>query len=272
MNPEANIPVTPPTEPIQPTNPVPTPPDAAPVETPPTTTFAPATPSPAPVTAPTPMPEMAMPPQQPVAAAPLLPAKDPGTTLAVVGLVFAFIFAPVGIVLSILAKNKSKKAGFKNTLATVGIVLSILFLLPYLILFVVIPMMVANKPADSQTDSTGNSSVQSNVAAKSGSSDDQRKTDIRAIQKGLEEYYVDNKAYPASLTVLTTGKTAYLVSLPKDPSSSGAHVYAYTPSANKQSYKLTACLDATTNTGSGTYQPIAPCTTSSFVVVNLDGE
>lgn len=69
--------------------------------------------------------------QAPSAPAPSTPttsetATDPGRTLAIVGLVFAFIFALVGLILSIVARNKSQKAGFNNTLATVGIVISVI--------------------------------------------------------------------------------------------------------------------------------------------------
>ncbi len=53
-------------------------------------------------------------------------AEDPGKTLAIVGLVFAFIFALIGLVLCIVARNKSSKAGFKNNIATVGIVVAII--------------------------------------------------------------------------------------------------------------------------------------------------
>ena len=52
-------------------------------------------------------------------------AQDPGKTLAIAGLVFAFIFALIGLVLCIFARNKSAKAGFKNNIATVGIAVSI---------------------------------------------------------------------------------------------------------------------------------------------------
>ena len=55
--------------------------------------------------------------------------EDPGKTLAIVGVVLAFFFALVGLVVSIVAKNKSKAAGFNNTLATVGIWLNASFMI-----------------------------------------------------------------------------------------------------------------------------------------------
>jgi hypothetical protein len=51
---------------------------------------------------------------------------DPGRTLAIVGFIFAFLFALLGLILSIVARNKSQKAGFKNTLANIGIVVSVI--------------------------------------------------------------------------------------------------------------------------------------------------
>lgn len=56
--------------------------------------------------------------------------KNPGKTLAIISLVLPFLsLSAVGLVLAIIAKVKSKKAGFKNTLATVSIVLNTLFVL-----------------------------------------------------------------------------------------------------------------------------------------------
>lgn len=65
------------------------------------------------------------------------PAAVPGKTLGIVGLILAFLAAPLGLILSIVAKVQSKGAGAKNTPATVGIVLSILFILGFIIFFVV---------------------------------------------------------------------------------------------------------------------------------------
>lgn len=77
------------------------------------------------------------------------PAEDPGKIMAIIGLVVGFfVFAPIGLVLSILARKKSKTAQFKNTIAVVGIwingILSILSLL--LIAFVVIVIMLNRTP------------------------------------------------------------------------------------------------------------------------------
>lgn len=55
-------------------------------------------------------------------------AENPGKGLAIVGLVLSFLpfLQLVGLIVSIIAKGKSKKAGFKNGFATAGIIISIL--------------------------------------------------------------------------------------------------------------------------------------------------
>lgn len=51
--------------------------------------------------------------------------KNPGRNLGIVGLIMAFIFSPVGIILNTIALSKSRKAGFKNGLALGGLITSI---------------------------------------------------------------------------------------------------------------------------------------------------
>ena len=56
------------------------------------------------------------------------PAADPnaGKTLGIVGLILSFFSGPIGLIVSAVARSQSKKAGVKNTPATVGIVIGIL--------------------------------------------------------------------------------------------------------------------------------------------------
>ncbi len=51
-------------------------------------------------------------------------ATDPGKTMGIVGLVLSFLgcLSIVGLILSIIARNKSKKAGYNNGLALAGII------------------------------------------------------------------------------------------------------------------------------------------------------
>jgi hypothetical protein len=55
------------------------------------------------------------------------PVSD-GKTLGIVGLVLAFVFSLAGLIVSIIARNQSKRAGVSNGPATAGIILSIIFL------------------------------------------------------------------------------------------------------------------------------------------------
>jgi hypothetical protein len=55
------------------------------------------------------------------------PIEDPGKTLGIVGFVLAFVFAVAGIVVSAIARKKSREAGFDNQLAKWGLILSIIF-------------------------------------------------------------------------------------------------------------------------------------------------
>ncbi len=75
-----------------------------------------------------------VPPQQPVppaapqyqAAPPVgyqaAPASTPGKTLGIVGLILAFLAPFIGLILSIVAKVQSRKAGVPNGIATAGII------------------------------------------------------------------------------------------------------------------------------------------------------
>ena len=71
------------------------------------------------------------------------PASVPGKTLGIVGLIVDFFVPLVGLVLSIVAKVQSNRAGVKNTPATVGIVLGIVFIVVYVIVVVVIVAGIA---------------------------------------------------------------------------------------------------------------------------------
>jgi len=62
------------------------------------------------------------------------PATYPGKTLGIVGLIAAFVFTLLGLILSIVALNQSKAAGYKNTPAKVGLILSIIFIVLGLII------------------------------------------------------------------------------------------------------------------------------------------
>lgn len=51
------------------------------------------------------------------------PAGDfPGKTLGIVGLVLAILVPLVGLIISVVANNQSKAAGYPNQLAKIGII------------------------------------------------------------------------------------------------------------------------------------------------------
>jgi DMSO/TMAO reductase YedYZ heme-binding membrane subunit len=54
------------------------------------------------------------------------PAAAPGKTLGIVGLILAFLAPLIGLILSLVARSQSKKAGVQNTPATVGIIIGII--------------------------------------------------------------------------------------------------------------------------------------------------
>ncbi|GAB3146140.1 hypothetical protein GCM10027058_03380 [Microbacterium neimengense] len=68
----------------------------------------------------------------------------PGKTLGVVGLVVAIFFNVIGLIISAIAFNQSKKAGYKNTPALVGIIIgAVLFALGVIIWIIAIAAGVA---------------------------------------------------------------------------------------------------------------------------------
>jgi hypothetical protein len=62
-------------------------------------------------------------------AATAAPATVPGKTLGIVALIVTFFVSLLGIILGFVARSQSKSAGFKNTPATIAIVLGFIFLI-----------------------------------------------------------------------------------------------------------------------------------------------
>jgi len=79
----------------------------------------------------------------PAPAAPAAAPVVPGKTLGIVALILAFLAPLIGAILGFVAKAQSKPAGFKNTPATVAIVLGIIFTVLYVILLIVLPIITA---------------------------------------------------------------------------------------------------------------------------------
>jgi len=114
--------------------------------------------------------------------------------------------------------------------------------------------------------------------------DTQRKTDLRAIQQGLEEYFVNNNGYPVSasftpadqvlgstnqsgpLDNAQNGATPIMKTVPTDPKNASPYQYTYQSSGS--TYTLNACLENAGDNGTDTLAPVSPCTTRSFQLVN----
>jgi hypothetical protein len=64
------------------------------------------------------------------------PVSD-GKTLGIVGVVLAFLLPLVGLIVSIVARGQSKRAGVTNGAATAGIIISIIIMVIGVILAIV---------------------------------------------------------------------------------------------------------------------------------------
>lgn len=99
--------------------------------------------------------------------------------------------------------------------------------------------------------------------------DSRRITDLEQIQKSLEMYYEDQKAYPNTLTFdgqlvdAVSGKI-YMAKVPNDPISGKNYEYKLTSG----SYRLYACMENNQQklpyNGSLTVPPAMTCNTSCF--------
>jgi heme/copper-type cytochrome/quinol oxidase subunit 1 len=69
--------------------------------------------------------------------------EDPGRTMGIVGLILAIFCSLIGLVVSIIAYNRSKNAGYKNNIALAGIIVGAVLLVVSLIVnFTVLPGMM----------------------------------------------------------------------------------------------------------------------------------
>ncbi|BBE21659.1 hypothetical protein MN0502_05420 [Arthrobacter sp. MN05-02] len=71
------------------------------------------------------------------------PAENPGRTLGIVGFILAILIAPVGLIISIVAFVKSRKARMGNGFALAGIIIGALFTIG---LIIIIGLIAAAAP------------------------------------------------------------------------------------------------------------------------------
>jgi hypothetical protein len=62
----------------------------------------------------------------------------PGKTLGLIGLILAIVAPVVGIIVSAVALSQSKKAGFENKLAKIGLIVGIVLTVLIVVLYVVV--------------------------------------------------------------------------------------------------------------------------------------
>lgn len=119
-------------------------------------------------------------------------SEDPGKTLGIVGLILAFILPLFGLIISLVARSKSKKAGHKNVLALIGIIVSIVLMALALLL-----VGLSFTSSDSNQKSNTTSSISSEPA-------DQDDLDNLAI--AIDAYYDKKGGYPPTLDDLRSEK------------------------------------------------------------------
>lgn len=89
------------------------------------------------------MTDPAVPPPAQPSPAYAAPAAVPGKTLGIVGLIVDFFMPVLGLILSIVGKVQSNRVGAKNTPATVGIILGIVFIVVYVIVVIAVIALTA---------------------------------------------------------------------------------------------------------------------------------
>jgi Mn2+/Fe2+ NRAMP family transporter len=67
-------------------------------------------------------------------AAPPPAASDPNRTLTIVGFVLSFLCSLAGLIICIIAYNRSKAVGYKNNLALAGIIIAAVLMVLSIIL------------------------------------------------------------------------------------------------------------------------------------------
>ena len=180
-------------------------------------------------------------PQQPPAGPQWQPPAAPGApagvppypqqaastnVMAILGLVFVFIFPLAGLVLSIIGLSQAKKRNESRTLPTVGIVVNLVFVVITTLIFAVLML----------TTFTGVQQKARNT---------ERQTDIKAIYGQVEAYNAQNGRYPTlnnlnDATWRATNMKGLDPAALKDPKGSNdslvgtpqANAYAYAPVAD----------------------------------------
>lgn len=136
----------------------------------------------------------------------------PGKILAIIGLVSAFFMPLVGLVLSIIAYFQSKKAGYKNSIAVIGIIINAIF---NIIIILTIAMMIAFGFWIFGAISEANNR------------DSTRKATIQYLSQEIERYIQNNQSLPVNLQDLA--ELSYFNTASLTDSSGQYYSYELTP-------------------------------------------
>lgn len=71
-------------------------------------------------------------------------AEDPAKTLGIVGLVLAIVAPVIGIIVSAIALSQSKKAGFENKMAKIGLIIGIVLTVVIIVFYIVVVAAAMN--------------------------------------------------------------------------------------------------------------------------------
>ena len=145
---------------------------------------------------PTQAPQQPSPPIEPKPSVPT--GSSPKTnTMAIFGLVLAFIAPLIGLILSIIAKNQIKKRGEGGAgLATGGIVVSIILMVlqVFAIIFLITTLSVTRLQENKRSDSTSTSSSSNSSTANSSSYSADEKKAVANSEAFLRALSKDDKA------------------------------------------------------------------------------
>ena len=122
--------------------------------------------------------------QDPAAAAAATPgADDPGKILSIVGLITAIFTPLIGIILSAVGMQKSKKAGYSGKLGLAGIIVGIAVIVLVILTFVIIFLITAS--AVNNTASSLNKDSDSSITT------DRKEDEAFGVKMGMERTAVE---------------------------------------------------------------------------------
>jgi hypothetical protein len=129
---------------------------------------------------------------------PPLTSHDPGKELAIIGIVLSFFLNIAGLIVSIVARKRSKKAGYPTTLATVGIVLNSVSLAVSIIMIPLLFLLII----------VGYGGIQERAEGVSWKS-----TALKVVKKS-EAYSIEhNNVYPVSVSEFESDPASSLTSI-----------------------------------------------------------